>query len=902
LRAAGEPFADKLAAILPSLPAAWPRVAALAAWLRSVSEVEPPLLVRNPRLLNWSDTPAKWAERLASITGTAIDQLQSLAAFVELTDNELIGESGEPTSALADIVERVRVWKISIERYNEWPPVRDHLKRLSLAIDDSLFQRIYDGRIPPAELPERVSLAIYEQIWNHMCRSDTELARIDGRLLDQVVGSFRSLDQARVSAAAAEVKRRHADNRPRGTVGEMAIVHQEINKVRKFLPLRRLLDQAGNAIRRLKPVFLMSPLSVAQYLAPGRHNFDLLLIDEASQVRPEDALGAVARASQIVVVGDMKQLPPTNFFNRMVEDSDDDPEIDATGAQIGAMESILSLCDATLGNRTMLKWHYRSHHPALIRVSNRSFYDDKLLLPPSVTLGTSGDGLGVVFHKTPPGGYDRGRTATNVTEADIVADAVCAFATNYPNKSLGVGTFSVAQRDVIRDRIDARRRAAPKLEAFFSASRANPFFVKNLESIQGDERDVIFISIGYGRDADGRLVQSFGPLNAEGGERRLNVLISRARERCEVFSPISDEDIDLSSRKPGVVALRDFLRFAEKGYMDAPERSGRAFDSDFEESVANFLIGRGYAVHGQVGMAGFYIDLGVLSDKNATRYLLGVECDGATYHSSRSARDRDRIRQAILESRGWRIHRIWSSDWFNRRSAEEHRLLDALHRTQAAPPPEPLQPPTIPTLEHASALPAKEFGAQVQRVTIPYTEATFRVNSSAMPHEAQQQAVDAVRRIIEIEAPIHEDEVGRRLATVWGLERAGSRIQETASRALQLLARRREVQSNGLFWRAMNSGPVVARDRSNTQSSTLRRADHLPPAEIAVTAEGIVRESIAVPMDQLVVEVARRLGFQRTGPELQAAILASIRAALGETFLQEADGTVMLVKRTPATG
>jgi very-short-patch-repair endonuclease len=314
-------------------------------------------------------------------------------------------------------------------------------------------------------------------------------------------------------------------------------------------------------------------------------------------------------------------------------------------------------------------------------------------------LGTAAEGLGLVFHKTPPGSYDRGRTATNVVEADIVAEAVCRFAREYPDKSLGVGAFSVAQRDVIRERIDARRREAPELESFFSTSRPNPFFVKNLESIQGDERDVIFISIAYGRDRNGRMPASFGPINNDGGERRLNVLISRAKERCEVFSPITGDDVDVSGRKAGVVALKQFLQFAEKGYLDVPLPVDKPFDSDFEESVANFLTQRGFKVHAQVGMAGFYIDLGVLSSDNSSRYLLGIECDGATYHSSRSARDRDRIRQSILEARGWRIYRIWSTDWFHRRTGEETRLLDALsHAQKPAPVQRSPRPPTAPAL------------------------------------------------------------------------------------------------------------------------------------------------------------------------------------------------------------
>jgi len=514
------------------------------------------------------------------------------------------------------------------------------------------------------------------------------------------------------------------------------------------------------------------------------------------------------------------------------------------------------------------------------------------LLPPSVAIGQVADGLGIVFHKVPSGGYDRGRSATNTVEADLVAEAACDFARVNPEKSLGVGTFSVAQRDVIRDRIDQRRRDDPELEAFFTPNRPNAFFVKNLESIQGDERDVIFISVGYGRDAEGHLTRNFGPINNDGGERRLNVLITRAKERLEVFSSLTADDIDISSRKAGVVALKRFLQFAEKGYLDVPQLAEKPFDSDFEESVANFLLQRDYEVHPQVGMAGFYIDLGVLHPANPTRYLLGIECDGATYHSSRSARDRDRIRQQILESRGWRIHRIWSTDWFNRRTAEEHRLLDALQRAETAPKSKPVERAPPPPRPDARPTPASE---DQPRSSVPYKEADFKMSSELSPHEAPRKVQDAVRRIVDIEGPIHAEEVARRLATVWGLDRAGSRIQDAARRALKVLERAAVVQSAGEFWSSPHSPAIQARDRSEAQSSTLRRAEYLPPAEVSVAATEVLKDNVRVPVNELVVEIARRLGFQRTGQDLQQVILKVIESQFGTVLESHEDGSVMLM-------
>jgi very-short-patch-repair endonuclease len=894
-----------LGAVGGGLPQRWERLECLVIWLHGATQLEPSLSVRNTNLIGAREDLAKLSKTILEGIGRVSTQILQLADFVGYDRQTIASTDGRIAWTLDEVAERVRAWVSNVERLNEWPPTRDELNWLRSATDGQFADQCYSGAVKPSEISGRVELSSLETIWKAMVNQDPGLANCDGRVLSKKVETFRRLDKERIRAAASEVSKRHHGQKPTGTAGDMGVIRAELNKSRKLLPVRKLLEKAGHAVQELKPVFFMSPLSVAQYLAPGGLKFDLLLIDEASQVRPADALGAVARAGQMVVVGDPKQLPPTNFFNRLVADEDDSRPLDGVdysddlSAPLGSMESILSLCSATFRNNEMLAWHYRSQHPGLIAVSNRNFYDNKLLLPPSVVATRAADGLGVFFHKTPPGGYDRGRTSTNVLEADIVADAVCQFAAANPNKSLGVGTFSVAQRDAIRARVDARRRQNPGLEPFFSSNRPMPFFVKNLESIQGDERDAIFISIGYGRDSDGRLTQNFGPINSDGGERRLNVLISRARERCDVFSPITADDVDVASRKPGSVALREFLQYAEKGYFDVPEPSLRTFDSDFEESVATFLKSRGLEVHPQVGMAGFYIDLGVIDPKKPTRYLLGIECDGATYHSSRSARDRDRIRQEILESRGWKIHRVWSTDWFHRRGQEEARLLDAIGRaeTEAPPPtsnPEPQGADTGPVAEvgQAPGIPSAMEGNSTGARGTTYEEASFRVSSSYAPHEAPIGEVSgAVFRIVSIEGPIHEDEVCRRLATVWGLDRAGSRIRDAGLAGLRKLLAEKRCRSSAGFWDVTNPArPVRVRNRSGTTSITLRKSEYLPPEEIVSLARQIVSESARISRDELVVEVARGFGFLRTGQDLQDAIDSVLTKHCRGMFEIGADG------------
>ena len=342
------------------------------------------------------------------------------------------------------------------------------------------------------------------------------------------------------------------------------------------------------------------------------------------------------------------------------------------------------------------------------------------------------------------------------------------------------------------------------------------------------------------------------------------------------------------------------LQFAEKGYLDVPTDTSRGFDSDFEESVADFISRCGFQVHPQVGMAGFFIDIGVIDPSNETRYILGVECDGATYHSSRSARDRDRLRQQILESRGWRIYRIWSTDWFHRRKEAEARLLEALESARIS------YGNNDDTTDDVAETAEDEADNQgyleehethpAEPLSVPYVEAAFRLSRDDAPHTAPVDVIaDALRHIVQIEGPIHQEEIARRLATVWGLERAGSRIQEAAKTGLKYCQRKGWLSADSKFWSVADAGPPVVRDRSAVNSLTLRKPAYLAPSEIMAAAESVVDECVRIDLDDLVVEVARRFGFQRTGSDLQSAIAGAIRRQFGQDIHLTDDGMVMRV-------
>ena len=565
--------------------------------------------------------------------------------------------------------------------------------------------------------------------------------------------------------------------------------------------------------------------------------------------------------------------------------TDDDRDDDGV-AGIADVESILGLCVSKGLPERMLRWHYRSRHQSLIAVSNNQFYENKLFIVPSPY--TKQADMGLRFTLVPNGVFDSGKSATNPEEAKVVAAAVIRHARDNADQSLGVAAFSTTQRRAILDDVERLRRLNPETEGFFTKHAAESFFVKNLENIQGDERDVIFISVGYGRNAQGYMSMNFGPLNRDGGERRLNVLISRAKRRCEVFSSITDDDIDLERAKgKGVVAFKLFLHYARTGKLSVGLRTDREPDSVFEEQVASALRARGYDVHPQVGLAGFFIDIAVADFELPGRYILGIECDGAPYHSSRSARDRDRLRQAVLEDHGWTIHRIWSSDWFHRPQEQLTRTIDAIEAAKAdltarddasATRAVPVE---IVTVERGDIVEVSLATADNSPARTPaYVEAQIVVPRQQEVHEvASGVMVDIVRQIVEIEGPIHLSEIITRVRMQWGLKKAGSRIQDVVERALQAARQTGKVSEKRNFYRVSSTIPQL-RNRENVVSPSLKKPEYLPPEELTAGAVAFVKLNLGATVDELVQGLSRQLGFRATSSQLRQILENAIGEAL----------------------
>jgi very-short-patch-repair endonuclease len=669
----------------------------------------------------------------------------------------------------------------------------------------------------------------------------------------------------------------------------VGILRRELAKKRRHMPTRRLIESMPTLLPRLKPCFLMSPLSVAQFLDASLPPFDLVVFDEASQIPVWDAIGAIARGSAVIVVGDSKQLPPTTFFQSL--EGEDDGAEDA-GA-IEDVESILKECNAAGVPSIRLTWHYRSRHESLIAFSNHHYYENELHTFPSPE--DRSPRLGVTFRHITGSTYDRGGTRTNRAEAGAVVAEVVALLTD-PDRSgsVGVVTFNLAQQTLIEDLLDAQRRQRPEIEPFFSSDAEEPVFVKNLESVQGDERDTIVFSVGYGPDASGRVSMNFGPLNAEGGERRLNVAVTRAKKRLIVFSSITGDQIDLRRTSAlGVRHFKAFLDFAAQGaealaVAGSPENGAEPEDG-LARAVRAALTARGHAVDSRIGYGGYRIDLAVRDPARPGRYLLGIVCDGASYRAASTARDRDRIRRSVLDGLGWRLTRVWSTAW----RVNPARCVEQIEREIAAaseggplPPapsvtvaPEPtVTVAAVPRVEPPTSADAGE-GVYVVSKPARRRRSPLDIESPGAPAFASE----ALRAIVEMEGPIVRDLAVRRLASWCAVPRVTERFRAFAD-DVEGACGPAVIAEQGVLWPAgVAPRPHVPLRLPGDDPDSRREIEHMPPAEIVGAVVLVLERQFGLPRDELVREAARLMGFARVTPRVEEAIGPAVEraAALG---------------------
>lgn len=564
-------------------------------------------------------------------------------------------------------------WRSVRPAWPAWKHAESSARKLRAAGLDRLIEASIQYRWSPAQT-EEAWLSAYWRTW--ISRVQEGIPQWDGlgRRRESTIADFAVLDTqvehgtrheilARLCASWKQVERLAPPS-------EMRVLQHEIGKKRAHLPPRQLLSKIPTLWPAMKPCLLMSPLSAAQHLGPETPLFDLVVFDEASQISVADAVGVIARGKQVVVVGDPKQMPPSRLFDASEMEDEEDPLTERD------LDSILDECLSSM-DRVLLNWHYRSRHEDLIAFSNHRYYNGELITFPS----PHNREAGLVVHEV-NGGYERAGRRINRAEAEAVVAAVAShYLTPGCVPSLGVITFNQNQQRLINRLMDARRASDPALDAAMSASQEE-FFVKNLETVQGDERDHIFFSTTFAPDAAGNFPMQFGPLGQVGGERRLNVAITRARHRVEIFTSFHPGQMDVGNlRHRGVKDLRDYLLFArggEQALLSVSVPTLGVADSPFEVSVREALEARGWEVVPQVGCSGYRIDMAIKHPDRPGEYLAGIECDGATYHSFKVARDRDRMRQRVLERLGWKIARIWSTDWWQDASDEIDRVHEQL--------------------------------------------------------------------------------------------------------------------------------------------------------------------------------------------------------------------------------
>lgn len=693
---------------------------------------------------------------------------------------------------------------------------------------------------------------------------------------------FQKLTQAYI-AATLSGKVPSATAAVVGADSEMGKLRRELQKQRKHLPVRQLMQGLPTLLPKLKPCLLMSPLSVAQYLAAGHSQFDVVVFDEASQIAVWDAVGVIARGKQLVVVGDPKQLPPTNFFNRSSSDDGDGGD----GQQVEDLESILDECLGAGMNRLTLKWHYRSRHESLIAFSNVNYYDSELVTFPSPVTAD----VAVRFEPV-AGAYDRGGSRTNRAEADAIVNAIEKHYLKEGSTGLtmGVVTFNQTQQNLIATLLEARRRSNGQLDKVLAQKVPEELFVKNLENVQGDERDIILFSITYGPDAAGKLMMNFGPLNSEGGHRRLNVAISRARHGVVIYSTLKPEQIDLTKvRAAGVRDLKHYLEFARRGpraLLEQAVPTGLAPDSPFETAVIGLLRDKGWVVHPQVGCSGYRVDIGVVDPRAPGRYLLGVECDGATYHSAATARDRDRLRQHVLEGLGWRIHRIWSTDWWLDPQRELEKLQAKLEELvnkdpdEAADEPEVVEEEVLAPVE--AELPAAETMTEISPTGNPLKHYSIAVLPLGAPDafyepSANSELHDHIAQVVSLEGPILEGVLYKRVARAWGLERTGSRIVDR----LKSLAHQRFVKTvdgdKTFFW-PVDANPAEWMDFrvSSGDENSRRHIDEVALEEVGAVMRHILDQAGGTSRQELARTTCKMLGMNRVAAEAEARALQAI--------------------------
>ena len=800
------------------------------------------------------------------------------------------------------LIERINRCQNGLASLEEWIDFRTAQENcISEGLEDYIC-KIKDQQIETSKIIPVFRKRFYRLWLDAILPQYPDVMNFRRKNQDHLISEFSALDREQLDIAKARIKKKLIENLPslsRFTNGadEISILKRELSKQRRIMPIRKLFAQIPNLLLTLKPCLMMSPLSVSIFLESESYEFDLVIFDEASQINTENAIGAISRAKQVIIAGDSKQLPPTNFFSASVSDDDFDNDEDDDSEDVNAYESILDEANL-LPERTLL-WHYRSRHEHLIAFSNAKIYKNKLVTFPSNSEKVKDNGVEYVYVKE--GFYDRGGKKGNIIEAQRIAEMVFDHFKRFPNRSLGVIAFGEVQQQAIDAAVRHLRMNNQTYEHFFKEDLEEAFFIKNLENVQGDERDTIIFSIGYAKPPQGgQMHMNFGPLSKTGGERRLNVAITRAKHNVKLVGSIMPTDIDLNRvTSDGPKLLRSYIDFAINGpsvfLAEVIDNNIIEHDSAFEEAVYNYLDRKGYKVGSQIGCSGYRIDLAIKHPTHSGKYVLGIECDGAAYHSARTARERDRLRQAVLEDMGWKIYRIWSTDWIKDPVTEGQKLVDAVEKAlldcsnetddslfERTEPIEESTEQTYLTIDIKDTRDEDEDN--------PYQ---FEIRNTAsferLPRDANGylDLADCIMEVINVEFPVHYDLLCKRIAPLFGFEKVTSTVRKEVDYKLQQL--KKQVVKKGDFF-VPNKDIAIKPMHNNT-----RQIQHICTEELAVAMHHVARVCVGATVDSVCSETARAYGFKRKSDKINSSMMEAYEHLILSGKVKEVDGKVIVL-------
>lgn len=845
----------------------------------------------------WQENNFKYSDEIVETKSTEISYFIEL----ETTFNEhkknyetLTGINFQQTENwISETEKQLESIKIHLPQLRNWMnyiQLRNQGDRLSL----NWLISAYENKMCNSDnLTDYFNYNLHASISRLIISQHESLSLFNVDLFESKIEQYKKIAKDFQNLTIQELRFKLASQLPNTTAeamqsSEIGILQRAIKNRGRGLSIRKLFDQIPALLPRIAPCMLMSPISVAQYFNVNTNHFDILIFDEASQLPTCEAVSALARAKQAIIVGDPKQMPPTSFFSTV--------KLDEENMDVEDLESILDDCLSLSVPSKYLLRHYRSKHESLIAFSNVNYYENKLLTFPSF------DDLNrkVKYHPV-KGFYDKGKTRTNKFEADEIVQYIKLHYSD-PKKrklSLGVVTFSQTQQSLIEDKLQNLFIFHPNLEEFANESN-EPLFVKNLENVQGDERDIILFSVCYAPDEQGKMSMNFGPLNRDGGWRRLNVAVTRARYEMHIFATLQTDQIDLTrTSAEGVAGLKAFLQFAEKGHLsirseDVQENFKK---QHLSASISKKLIEKGLNVKCNIGTSDFKVDIGIIHPDRPQEYILGIIVDGYYYYNAHTANDREMVMPSMLKALGWNIHRIWTIDWSENSDKIIDTIIGKVKQLQANLEVkfETTDKPIVELAFKSIQVKPEEIlpinSVSKQNVYTAFTISSNSNSNSETIYDFQNRNIikQQIKSLVDVESPISKSLLYKKILQAWNTSRAGSKLDQHLEEIIKEMNLVQTIHHQPFYW---SNNLNLEYYRSNDIEK--RNMEDIAPEEILVALQEVMANNLSIEEDELFRYLARIFGFSKVGRQIDTILRYVIETAVQNGKVKKENNRIKL--------